>query len=405
MRPVPALAALALAGLTAPTAHALTLEDDTLKVAVKMQIQTRASLLNDAEGANGADYDPLRGSAGEAEAARFSVRRARLGFGVAWGEWRGNFWLRAAEGSDFGGTDTTRGAQLFYANVARVFTTGGVSHDIHAGLDKPFNGESSLGSTLYALPTERITSMVAAVRGVGVGYGLRSDFVNFGVDVQNNTTTTKDVDAADETNGWFYSTRVEVMPGKDHNPGKRQESYLGKAGTHALLGIDAQWNDSDLTSDAVASTFTITDTFTWGPDLLVHWNALTCLAELRLRTTDLEDETGASDDFDSRWFIVQAAYAFPLANGTVVEPVVRYSVADVDVDADTAVTGYANAATGNLPASWYVDNGGDGSTIDIGLSWYLAGHGNKLQAAYQLWEAEEGDATASIVRVQHQLAF
>ncbi len=412
MQLVKSLSALALLGAAIPSTYALSIKDDVVSVGVKVQMQIRAQLLNDADNATGANYDPLRGTNGEAEFARFYIRRARFALAAKYGDWRANFQIRGGEGSDRNVGGDARAVQLYYANGARVFKTGDIEHDVHFGLDKPFNSESSISSSAQLFPTERIVAQMIETRNVGVGYGLRSSFVNFGVDLMNNSTTTKDAEAgdnigADETNGYFYSARVEIMPGKEYNPGKRLESYVGKEGFHVVGGIDAQWDDGNLSNGAISglavtpgTQIRVTDAFTWGPDLLVHWNFLTFLAEARLRTTDVEDvvnATGAttSRDFKSSWYNVQLAYAIPLESGHVIEPAIRYMERDDNrsIDNTAAVYGASN------------DNGGDGTTIDLGVNLYFNGHANKLQLAYQMWEAEEGDAQARIVRLQHQVSF
>jgi len=406
MQLVKSLSALVLLGAAIPSTYALSIKDDTVSVGVKVQMQIRAQFLNDADNAAGANYDPLRGTNGEAESVRFYIRRARFALAAKYGDWRGNFQIRGGEGADRAGLDSTRAVALYYANGARVFKTGDIEHDVHFGLDKPFNSESSISSSAQLFPTERIVAQMIETRNVGIGYGLRSSFVNFGVDLMNNSTVTKDVDAAnnigaEETNGYFYSGRIEIMPGKEFNPGKRSESYVGKEGTHVVLGLDAQWDNANLSgTPAAGSEFRIADSFTWGPDLLVHWNFLSFLAEYRMRTADIadvDDPTGneVSSDIDGSFFNVQLAYAIPTEGGYVFEPAIRFSERDdnKDIDNATAVYGSSN------------DNGGDGTTIDVGLNLYFNGHANKLQLAYQMWEAEEGDAQANILRLQHQVSF
>ena len=408
MQLVKSLSALALLGAAIPSTYALSIKDDTFNVGVKLAIQTRAQFLNDADNAAGANYDPLRGTNGEAEKVRFYIRRARFGLAAKYGDWRANFVIRGGEGSDRAVAGDTRPVSLYYANGARVFTTGENEHDVHFGLDKPFNSESSISSSSLAFPTERIVAQQIETRNVGIGYGLRSSFVNFGVDLMNNSTATKDVEAgdnlgADETNGYFYSARIEIMPGKEYNPGKRQESYVGKEGFRIVGGIDAQWDDGNLSGTPAAGTqFRVTDAFTWGPDLLIHWNFLTFLAEARLRQTDTEDVvnlTGAttSGEFKSSYFNAQLAYAIPMESGYVIEPAVRYMERDDNRSTNTVAS--AVYGSGN-------DNGGDGSTIDIGMNLYFNGHANKLQLAYQMWEGERGDnPSARILRLQHQVSF
>jgi hypothetical protein len=417
MKLVQTLSALALVGAATPTAFALSVKDDQLSVNLKFQVQSRAYLLNDGSNATGGDYDPLRGTDGNAEFARFDLRRARLGFAVKYNDdWRGTFLIRAENNdrSVNGGAATASGGngrpvQLYFANAARVFKQGDdIEHDLHAGLDKPFNSESSISSTTYLMPQDRLSLSYIEWRGVGGGYGFRSPMVNFGVDVQNNSTGTKDPQAgndtgAEETNGYFYSARIEFMPGKDWNPGKRQESYAGKEGKALVVGFDVQVDRGSLTTDG-AATYTDIDTTIFGPDVLLHWNFLTLLAEYRWRklSTDVvTDATGAtaSSDVDGTFWNVGAGWAFPVG-AYFIEPCIRYGERDSDKDTDSTAP-FAAGPGGNIGN----DIGSDGKTFELGVNWYISGHSNKIQLSYQNWKAEAGEADANFIRLQHQWAF
>ncbi len=406
MHLVKTLSTLALAGACAPTAFALSIKDDTLAVNLKFQVQERVSLLNDASDPDGDDWDPLRAGQGEAEFARFELRRARLGFAAKWGDWKGNFQIRAENNDRVGAATGGRAVQLYYANAGRSFKMGDIEHEVRFGLDKPFNTESSISSSQFMFPDERAVSLITEVRGVGIGYLLRAPFITFGFDIQNNLTGTKDPQAFEdaaggtesETNGMFYSARIEFAPGQGLMIPKRQESYCGKEGTGVLIGFDYQLDQRNLTDDTVATTYNVNDTTTFGPDLLVHWNYLTFLAEYKWRKRKNEsviDATGVTTktDFDGTIMDVQAGWSFIMADGTALEPAIRYEKQDLNKDVDS-VAAYSGS-----------DFGGDGSAVDFGLSWYLNGHSNKIQLDLQLWKAEDGDADAKIVRLQHQWAF
>jgi hypothetical protein len=418
MKLVQTLSALALVGAAAPTAFALSVKDDQLSVALKFQVQSRAYLLNDGENATGGAYDPLRGSDGDAEAVRFDLRRARLGFAAKYNEdWRGVFLIRSENndrgvngGASTGNGGNGRPVQLYFANAARVFKQrDDIEHDLHAGLDKPFNSESRISSTTYLMPQDRLSLSYIEFRGVGGGYGFRSPMVNFGFDVQNNTTGTKDTQArndtgAEETNGYFYSARVEFMPGKEWNPGKAMESFAGKEGTHLVVGFDYQADMGNLQDDGAAATFVEQDQTIFGPDVLLHWNFLTVLAEYRfLKTTrdTVTDATGAtaSADTDGTLWNIGAGWAIPVG-GYFVEPCVRFGERDSDDDTDSTAS-FAAGPGGNIGN----DIGSDGTTLELGVNLYISGHSNKIQLSYQNWKAEEGDATADIIRLQHQWAF
>ncbi len=413
MHRVKTLSTLTVLGALAPAAHALSIKDDTLSVGVKLHLQERVSLLNDAQDADGDAWDPLRGGtsatsgAGEAEFARFDIRRARLGLVAKWGDWKGNFQIRAENNDRVGAATGGRAVQLYYANAGRSFKMGDIEHEVRFGLDKPFNGESSISSSTFMFPDDRVVSLQSEIRGVGVGYGLRTALVTFGCDIQNNLSGTLDPDATgdttgggttSQTNGLYYSARVEAAPTAALKIAKRQESYCGKPGTGVLVGFDLQYDHHNLGDDAVTGSYRVSDTLTYGPDLLVHWNGLTALAEYRIRNQDREtvtDATGSTTDADiDGWFWdIQVGYAFVLPDDTALEPGIRYERLNLNADSDSDVE-----YTGG-------DFGGEGDAIDIGVSWYLDGHNNKIQLDLQLWKAETGEADAQIVRLQHQWAF
>jgi hypothetical protein len=419
--PVKTLAALALVGFLAPSAMAMSIKDDVVSLKLKGNVQFRASLLNDAQTSTGADYDPIRGTTGQsAEDVRFDMRRVRLGFEAKMGDWFGNITIRSEKNDQAvnGGASTANGGngrpvQLYYAKIGRDFKSGDMIHQIRMGLDKSFNNESSFSSSTFLFPSDTIVAERIEERGVGLGYMFSLPFLNFGVDLHNNSTGTKDVDsnsaAFGEKNGYFYSARLEFAPGADFMPAKKLESFTGKEGTHLVLGADAQWDTGSLTGaglatpPAAAGPYNKVDVFTWGPDLLFHWNAVTFKAEYRVRqtgvdTTDNVGVTTSAPDASGKFWDAQVAYAFP-TEMVVIEPAVGYMINDTNVSAAGA------SLPSNASYGGGADNGADGQTTTIGLNFYWNGHDNKTQIAYQMWKAEQGDADATIVRLQHQINF
>jgi hypothetical protein len=426
--PVKTLAALALVGFVAPSAMAVSIKDDVVSMKLKGNVQFRASLLNDATDNFGNDYDPLRqpsnvnaagasnGIGQSAEAARFDIRRARIGFEAKLGDWTGNVTIRSDKNDTAvgggGGTSAGRAVQLYYANISRDFKAGELTHQIRMGLDKSFHAESTQSSSTFLFATDTIVDEKVEERGVGIGYRLVSPFINFGADFHNNSTGTKDADADNkalgDTNGYFYSFRIEVAPGAEFMPAKRTHSFAGKEGTHLVLGVDAQWDTGNLnaanipvTTPPSAFEYGKKDTFTWGPDLLAHWNGLTALAEYRMRSvkqknTDTTAALGTVSiaDVKSVYWDIQAGYAMPL-DEFVIEPAIGYMVNDADKDNSGEQAVYNGS----------VDNGGSGKTINVGVNFYWNGHDNKTQISYQNWKAESGSGDANIVRIQHQINF
>lgn len=230
------------------------------------------------------------------------------------------------------------------------------------------------------LPSNRATETVVAARGVGVGYKLTAPYVLWGVDVQNNTAD----DAGTGGDGLFYSTRVQISPEGEWKIPAFQETWAGKEGKGVMLAAEYGANtntNSDVTTTAI------------GIDLLVHYNELSAHAEWRQATA----ETKSTDtEVKSQYMIITAGYALPLGStGTIIEPVVRYSMIDLNKDDDEETAPYtANA-----------ENGASGTQYDLGVNWYVHGPSHKFQLAFQQWEAEEGDADAQIVRAQWHLSF
>lgn len=428
----PTLATLAVVGL-APAVHGATIADD-LTIKPKAVVQARAQFGADATNTAGQDWNLYNGAVGETEAARFSIRRARFGAEAKnTTGWKGVIQFRGGERYDAGarGTYVTRATtttaltdtndadalqnntvvtgvttstsdqprtiELYYANIAKAFKTGAFEHELSIGLDKPFNNESSISSSAFLFPSDRPIAHAIEYRSVGLGYQLNAmETVRFGANIQNGKGW--GYTSADESTGMFYSFRVEASPGKDYMPKKKQESYCGAEGTHLLIGFDMQ-KDADYLNSTGTTQTSVT---TLGPDLLVHWNGLTLLAEYRARTSETETiASGASTDFKGTLLGVQAGFAFLMDAGFAIEPAIRFGKVDLDKDNDSE--GPNPFDQGEYRA------GQSGAEWGIGVNFYWNGMSNKTQVAFNSWQGEEaaaGDKSkARIFTIQQQVTF
>jgi hypothetical protein len=132
----------------------------------------------------------------------------------------------------------------------------------------------------------------------------------------------------------------------------------------------------------------------YGVDVMLWLNGLSAYVEYRTGTLERERNDGvAVADVDAEYITLQVGYAFPVGE-EILEPAIRYQIIDNNTDADETVN-YGNNT----------ESGGSGTQIDIGLNYYLSGHDNKLSLAVSLWESEEGQGDATIIRLQHQINF
>jgi hypothetical protein len=394
-----------------PVVHAQAPQEDKLTLNFKLILQSRVTSVLDSLDAMGNPYDPLRGTSGEAEPARFDLRPIRIGTFLTYGEhWR-SFIIFRSERLDLNNPAVfNRLAHLYIGAIEYWFKTGSIEHLIHFGLDKAWNNESSIPTFSNLFPIDRLVAVRIENRNSGIGYVVRSPYVNVGVDVQANNTIIKDGQAsnlvgADATNGLFYSGRVEATPKPEWMLSRKWESYAGAEGLGLLVGFDMQFNQKNLEDDGSDETFTQTDTMTFGPDLLVHWNGLTAIAELRWRKASFDTISDASGDSvsgerDGIFWDVQAGYAMPAAflslpfKSLVVEPALGFAYYDSDTDVRARPV-YGNGT----------DNGPDGTTTNAGVNAYFHGHNSKLQVAFQRWRAEGGQGRNNVIRAQYQLSF
>ena len=395
--PVKTLAALAILSAVAPSAYAVSIKDDVLSLTPGIRIQSRAQV-NDATGATGDEYR-VQGGVNDAvnDTIDFSVRRARLYMSFKYGSnWKGQLAMNA-DNIDNAGAGTSRAVEMRYAWLERSFAlSDGMSHGITFGLNKPYQNPSDAGmsSSRELFPNSNAASNNAnflAPRGVGAGYRFYHPMFLIAADVQNNNQAKSVVateDAEDTDEGFYYGVRAEFSFSPDWFIKKRAESFLAKEGQGLNIGLSYSTNQDDV-NDTNTQSLTA-----YGVDVMLWLNGLSAYAEYRTATLEEEQFVGASpDDIDRDVIVIQLAYAFPVGE-EVLEPALRYQMIDLNTDADENAVFGSNSETG-----------GSGSQIDIGLNYYLSGHDNKLQLSLSLWEAEEGEGDATIIRLQHQINF
>lgn len=444
------VAALALLACAAAPAAAASITDQDLVISLGGLVQVRAEhgdatqegdTYNPFTGAltgTGADsdYDVNTGAAGKSDAVDFYARRIRLIFKASYQDvWKLNITLNGDRADQPRGTATTsnttlatRGVGIYQAVLAREFRDGNVVHSIQGGLDYAFfNHAGDFGpNNLLLMINQRATGQLLNARGVGVGYRLASPMVRLGFDVQNNVGDDATVNAA-ESDGMFYSGRIELTGPGDWAISRWQEDFAGKAGRGWCLGIEAGYNHNDLTTGSITAgtaglseatyahdfdadgnvdnytvgaggvTAITQNALAYGADLLFHWDDLSALAEVRMMRTDGEVTTAGGSltgKYDSLIWLVQAGYAVHLPDETVLEPALRFTAIDLNTRNDNETAPFG----GN-------EFGVSGRQVDVGLTWFLNGHANKLYLAATWWQAERGDADATVIRLQNQFQF
>lgn len=375
---------LLLTAALLPAAGALDVSDDDVKLGLKLNLQVRAEQA-DAQNANGTEYNVAGSATGNNDPADFYVRRARLGFQ---GSFKGDYkfaYLIRADNQDKSASPAARGLETHVAYLERVWKQGEgkFEHSLRAGLDYAFYNSASMwggGGLMIASRATDNTGLLAP-RGVGVGYRLTAPWITWGVDMQNNQN-----DTAAGGEGLTTTTRVHITPEGEWKIGRFVETWAGKSGKGALLAAEYGVNANASAGTSVASG--------WAVEALFHYDAISALAEYRTAETQAEVEREV--------WLVQLGYALPVGETKqVIEPAVRYTSIDRDVDNDAENASYG-AWSSTAGGAEY---GSSGTQIEVGVNWYLHGPGHKVQIAYQDWSAEEGDADAQILRAQWALSF
>ncbi len=403
---------LVIAALAAaPGMHALSVKDDDLSLGLKLQLQVRAEKGWSQGNDNQAYNVPEAAANSESDVMDFYVRRARIGFAGTWkGEYKFAYLMRTDNQDKNSGSSTSgtagRTPQTHYAFIERIIKQEdlGLEHGVRMGLDYAwFNGASAaFSSSSFLFPTERATAGMVGPRGVGVGYKLSHKMVTWGVDVQNNTGDNQNAageGTANQGEGLFMGSRVQVIAFDSDEKGhmKTVESFLGKDGKGVLISAEYGINDSNNTS----ATQTVNQN-AYGFEILGHMDAITALAEWRQVITRTKNNVIADDTNVGTCYLFQIGYALPMGD-QVLEPAFRWTKLDADADI---------GETGNYGTSEY---GGSGYSWDLGLNYYIHGHSNKLQVAWQHWRAEDGvmlgnpseyvAAKADVLRFQWGLSF
>jgi hypothetical protein len=394
----PSLLALAL-GAAVPVASAVDVSDSDLKLGLVLQLQTRAEVAS-AQDTLGDDYSLEANGAGDSDTADFYIRRFRPGFKGTYQEvWKFGAIMRLDDSERAGKTAVA--ASIHQGWIAREFKDEAFTQTVKMGLDYAFfnHAEASNSETLF--PLQRASAALYPVRGTGISYMLNTANVRWGVDIQNNIADDNAIQVEAPNNsgdgeGLSYTTRVELTGfGLGEPLPKWQETWCGKEGFGWIFGFEAGKNMDDRTL-AGADGESI-DTTCFGADLVVRYNQLSAMIEGRWLTREFDLDTGGDvDDLDQETLSFQVGYAIPFERVTF-EPGIRYQIIDFNKDDDNERVNY-NISNNR-------DYGNSGEQIDVVVNAYFNGHGNKLSLCYTQWSAEEGDAEANVIRLQHQLKF
>jgi hypothetical protein len=407
----PTLAAL-IAGLGASTAAAVDISDNDIKLTPVLYLQSRVEIAN-AKDATGEDYSIEANDLGKSDTADFYIRRFRPGFkGTYQGVWKFALIWRMDDTLRAGSTATS--ATIHQGYVAREIKNDAITHTIKSGLDYAFFNHAEASNSTSMFPIQRAAHNLYAVRGAGLSYMLNAPMVRWGVDIMNNVaddavTQPELANLDPDGEGLSFTTRVEVTGAGEMAIPKYQESWFGKEGTSWMVGAEIGRNQDDrfVTGAGAGRVGHTADTTCFGLDALFHWNALSALIEGRWLTRSFEnDDASDTDDVKQRTYAVQVGYAFPLTS-VVVEPCIRYQLIDFNSEEDNEAVNYAVAADASTATSAQSnrDYGNSGDQVDVGVNCYLNGHANKISLVYTTWKAEDGDAKANIVRIQHQINF
>jgi len=408
------------------------------------QIQARVELGASGHDDGGNDYNIYNGTNGSNEAVRFGIRRARFGFEAAnTTGWKGTLQIRAGESYDTSNAPVNGSAglpsatvpsslpgnrvvELYYANIQKTFKHDDFEHELTFGLLKPFNAESSISSTTYMFPADRVVAKMIETRNVGFNYKLTgmNNLFRVGFAVLNGSgtgyTDSTDTSAAavgtqtsGETNGPFISGRIEFSPTPDLVIKKKMESYAGAEGTGVVIGFDYQ--DSIRQFNATPATKE-TSTLAFGPDLNFHMDAISLTADYRWRRASADSVQSSVTpilDVPAQMYDVVLGYAIPLDAGFVIEPAIRYEQVMLDTDHQ----GDPPAGTTTAAAAANPYSGGEwtgttsGKQWSMGVNFYWNGNNNKTQFAYMNYtgistsNTNYGNAAAHVFVIQHQLSF
>lgn len=431
---VPTLTALALMG--AIPAFGASIADD-LTIKPKAQIQARMQLGADGTGVNGDEYNIYSGALGQNDAMRLSLRRARFGASAKnTTGWDAEFLVRAGERADAGtGAVANQPVTMYYAYIGKAFKTDTLEHRIHLGLDKPFNGESSISSSTYMFPNDRAVANLIEYRGPEVGYTLKQDLFKFGFDLGNGgnwsnfsqngladdagtaggiyAPSSQGVNTSVDTKpGTFFSGRIEFSPGAEFMPAKKSESFAGAEGRHIVFGLDVQSDQKDqVNTTAAAPTRSVRQTTTmYGPDALVHFNGLSGIADYRFVETKQSVDGGtpanstAAGNATGYAYDLRIGYAIPMESGLIVEPAIGYGVVNLNKNLEEGnISKYKNG-------EWQAGQV-SGKQFELGVNLYWNSHANKTQIAYTNWKGEDNAAVggeqpdAHIFTIQQQVTF
>ncbi len=376
-------AIVVLLAAAVPT-HALSLSDKTITVDVVADLQIRAGVAN-GTAPDGDDFDIERARPGRGDDVDLTLPLVRLGLvGAVRRDWRFAIGFQAQD-VDSGGTGQNRAVSLWQAWVGRTWRDGDQAHALEFGLDDCAINRAGTEVRVRLFPTPRPCAQFLPEQGVGVRYAWTGPGLTWSVDLENNSDSARPEANAYDGDSIFLGTRLEWA--SSAKPMPWQESYAGAVGSGVILaGLAAI--DRDVQSNP-AGTFS---TVVAGAEALVHVDGLTILADATWRQQD-----GTAE---SQGLILglQAGWCRPFLDGMWIEPAIRVTMIDLDTGTDEAPA-YTDAGGPGAP---YGSSGWQG---DAGVTWYVAGHSQKVQLAYTRWQAEAESGRADILRLQYGINF
>lgn len=386
---VPSVAALAIA---APFVQGVEITDGkaTLKIGVRLQPRIEVAVASDA---TGDDYDIWEKKTypdsqdDTPQMVNFMFRRARLYFSGDYKE-KTKFNVCLADdklgSKDNGADEATVGVK--YASVTQVFTPAeGVNVSVQFGKEIAnfiVAAKDSTGTLL--LPTQKLTTL-ADIHGESMGLflGLDTKIVDAYINITEN-----DQNGAGN-NDWTISGRVATPIFENMALPKRAESYCGKKSDgikhEAGLSVGTQLDSGN--DMAYPTTVIALDYLFWMDEITASFD---------LAYGMVKSNVAGNDDRDAVIVSVQGGYALGMDNllkDLVIEPALRLSYVDLNIDSDSETPVYNGEGSGS------------GIYVDAGVNFYWNEHANKSQVALTYFAAEDGDGDAFVFRIQHQLDF
>lgn len=372
-------------------------KNGTLQITPILYLQARLET-SIAENADGTPYNVTRAVDGNADRWGLYLRRWRPGFRATYDKrWIVMFlvsadgWGRKSGGNTLGLDTGTFGVD---------FETGPITHSLQFGKHHAEFGSASRYTFNMLMPVNRPSSMYGPP--LTTGFSCRSTWDTFTLGT-NAFVLGGDDTSSRKSRGAFYGARLVWAGFGPFRNGVWRESFLGESGQGFSLALDAGYSHNEhgdielATADVQPGMFRSATT---GAELLLHWNGLSALGEVRqMRRWSLPEGTTRSFERHGRILVAQTGYATKIFHSIVLEPSLRFSRINLDRN-----NHHEGSSYGPGP-----DNGLSGYQFDSALTLYLHGHNNKLGLHFQRWLGESSPdgnrASATVLRLQQQILF